>query len=78
VHIGFCWGNLKETDYLQDPALEGKSHETGLQNIRCESLDLIDLTQDKEKWPVVTYTVMNIQIPYNAGNFSTSCESIRF
>jgi hypothetical protein len=23
VHTGFCWGNLRERDYLEDLALEG-------------------------------------------------------
>jgi hypothetical protein len=24
VHTGFCWGNLRERDHLEDPGLEGR------------------------------------------------------
>jgi hypothetical protein len=24
VYTGFCWGNLRETDHLEDPGVEGR------------------------------------------------------
>jgi hypothetical protein len=24
VHIGFCWGDLREGDHLEDPAVDGR------------------------------------------------------
>jgi hypothetical protein len=33
---------------------------------------LIDLAQDSNRRPAHVYAVMNLRVPYNAGNFSTS------
>jgi hypothetical protein len=36
------------------------------------SMDWIDLAQDRYKWRDLVNAIMNLQVPENAGNFSTS------
>jgi hypothetical protein len=43
-----------------------------------DGIKLIHLAQNREKWWVLVYMVINLEIPYNAGNFFTSCENISF
>ena len=35
-------------------------------------MDWIDLAQDRDSWRVLANVVMNLHVPYNAGNFLTS------
>jgi len=37
-----------------------------------EGMDCMNLVQDKDMWQASLNTVMNFQVPYNTGNFSTS------
>jgi len=39
-------------------------------------VDWIDLVQDEDKWRAVVNTTMNIQVPWNAGNFSLAKEQL--
>jgi hypothetical protein len=41
-------------------------------------MDWIDLAQDRDRWRVLMNTAMNLQVPLNAGNFLTSCETVSF
>jgi hypothetical protein len=41
-------------------------------------VDRIHLAQDRDQWRVVVKTVMNLRIPYKAGNFLTSWVTISF
>jgi hypothetical protein len=42
-----------------------------LQKVGCGSWDGIKLAQDRDRWWALN-VVMNLQVPYNAGNFLTS------
>jgi hypothetical protein len=41
-------------------------------------MDWIQLPQDRDQWWVLVNTVMDLHIPYKAGNFFTSGVSIIF
>ena len=39
-------------------------------------MDLIDLAQGRDRWQAFVNVVMNLQVPYNVGNFLTSGEPV--
>jgi hypothetical protein len=43
-----------------------------LREIRFGDVDWINLAQDRDRWRAFVNTVMNLRVPYNAGNFLTS------
>jgi hypothetical protein len=43
-----------------------------LREIGCGGMDWIDLAQDRDQWRVLLNTVMNLQVPENAGKFLSS------
>jgi hypothetical protein len=43
-----------------------------LREIGWGSNDLIDLAQDRGRWRVFVNTVMNLQVAYNVGKFSSA------
>ena len=49
-----------------------------LQKMGREGMDWIDLDQDRDRWRALVHAVMNLRVPYNAGNFLTSCENVSF
>jgi hypothetical protein len=43
-----------------------------LREIRFGGLDWIHWAQERDRWWALANTVMNLRVPYNAGNFMTS------
>ena len=49
-----------------------------LQELGCGYMDWIGLAQDRDRWRTLVSAVMNLRVPWNAGNFWTSCKPISF
>jgi len=47
-----------------------------LQEVGCGQVDWIGLAQDRESWRKLVSAVMNLRVPWNAGNFLTSCKPV--
>jgi hypothetical protein len=43
-----------------------------LREIECEGVDWMHLAEDRDQWQALVKTVMNLRVPYNAGNFLTT------
>jgi hypothetical protein len=42
------------------------------------NMDWIDLAQDRHSWWALVKAVINLWVSYNAGNFSSSLETVSF
>ena len=49
-----------------------------LQELGCGYMDWIGLAQDRDGWRTLVSAVMNLRVPWNAGNFLTSCKPVSF
>ena len=49
-----------------------------LQEVGCGNVDWIGLARDRDRWRTLVSTVMNLRVPWNAGNFLTSCKPVSF
>ena len=47
-----------------------------LQDVGCGYMDWIGLAQDRDRWRTLMSAVMNRRVPWNAGNFLTSCKPV--
>jgi len=49
-----------------------------LQEVGCGCMDWIGLAQDRDRWRTLVSELMNLLVPWYAGNFLTSCKPVSF
>ena len=49
-----------------------------LQEVGCRYMDWSGLAQDRNRWRTLVSAVMNFRVPWNVGNFLTSCKPVGF
>ena len=47
-----------------------------LQEVGCGYMDWIGLAQGRDRWRTLMSAAMNLRVPFNAGNFLTSCKPV--
>jgi hypothetical protein len=59
-------------DHMEDRGVDGRIILRWIFKKWNGGLDWIDLAQDRGRWRALVNAVMNVRVPYNAGNFLTS------
>ena len=57
---------------MEDPCIDGRITLRWIFRKWDGGMDWIDPAEDRDKWCALVNVVMNLRIPYNAGNFLTS------
>jgi hypothetical protein len=56
VYTGFCWGNAREREHLEDPVVDGKI-------ILRWIFKKWNVAQDRERWCTMVNAVMKLRVP---------------
>jgi hypothetical protein len=63
VHTGFWWGDVRESDHLGDPAIDGRIILRWIFKKGDGSMDWIELAQDSDRCRALVNAVMNLRVP---------------
>jgi hypothetical protein len=61
VYRGFCWGNLRERDHLEDPRVDGSIILKWI--FRMWIVRGTELAQDMDRWRALVNAIMNLGVP---------------
>ena len=76
--IGSCWGNRREGDHWGDLGVDGWII-LGWISRRWDVVIWTGLGWPRiDSWRTLVSAVMNLRVPWNAGNFLTSCKPVSF
>jgi hypothetical protein len=64
LYKGFWWGTPERKTQSVRPRLKLEDNiKINLQEMEWESMDWIDLAQDRNRWQALLHAVMNFQVP---------------
>ena len=70
MHTGISWENTREGYHLEDPDVDERIILKWIfEKWDGEGMEWIDLAQDRDRWRALVNAVMNLWVPYSAGNF---------
>jgi hypothetical protein len=73
VCTGCWWVSLRERGHWGGQDVDGRIILRWIFRKRDGvGMDLIDLSEDRDRWRALLNSAMNLRVPYNAGNFLTS------
>ena len=76
---GSCWGKPEGRRPLGRPRHRWVDNiRMDLQEVGCGYMDWIGLSQDRDRWRTLVSAVMKLRVPWNSGNFLTSCKPVSF
>jgi hypothetical protein len=62
VHTGFWWGNLRDKNRLKNLGVDGRIILKCIFEKWVDSVEWIDLAQDRDRWRAVVNEVMNLRV----------------
>jgi len=71
MRIGFLVGKSEPKGRLGKRRCIWEDIKTNLKEIGWKGLDWDGIAQNRDRWRAVVNMVMNLRVPYNAGNFFT-------
>ena len=63
MRTGFCRGDLRAGNHLEYPGAEGRIILKCILKMWDGDIDWIALSQDRDRWRALAYTVINLRIP---------------
>jgi hypothetical protein len=63
VYTGSGWGNLRESDHLKDPSVDGRIISRWILRNWDADMDWIDLAQDRNRWRALVDALMDLGFP---------------